>query len=776
MHWFIHVVSILLLTTLSASASPNETALSACVCAVRKYDPFTCHIPSLECPDDNEPLLPLVVPLLPLIITSVSLVSHTEATTSQKLEKEPLSTMETSTQPQATQSIHLADSPKPSTSSSTSFEDPSPSSYESQQGTPDILLSFEEWRKRFIEMEGKKTTRKRVTAGNRKGRQQIIDSLDGGLGDDVGSMFEHPDDGTPQAFYEPNQLSDVIPEKGSVDWTAPLRQRPPPAAEAVNPRVEEPTAAQSARPFTSSKVVAAKPKPSPADNVNILKKLKEKYNYASIDCAATVLSVNKEARGATSILYESKDQYMLNECSAKRFVIVNLCEFILIDTLVMANYEFFSSTFKDFRVWVADVYPPEEQIPPKKWELLGQWRARNTRDVQIFNVPNQEKWWQYIKIEFLSHYGHEYFCPLSLLRVHGTPQMEFFNLYEKPTMAPPDDEKSDDTGKEDEDETSSHDRLWPVELEAKMNQAPFVLPPIQTALHIPEDAEAFLTSLQAQDVEDVHVANQFVPHSTEAAAVVGREGNTSREVPLENAQQDQEASHVSTAQSEKASSSSPDVVSVVCDGEDCAAVVDHHNATNDTTHIQSPSTVTSPVDPPAPTPPLISYNASSSGHPATTDAMSPPAPPVDEHVTTSTPPPSASPSTTFPATDDAQQQKLLLNAYNPQPVPATGESIYKTIMKRLGMLELNATLSQRYLEEQNKMLHDVFTRMDQNHREQLRMLVGHLNETSVKRIEALKRKYEQLYQATLIEVEQQRLETTHELKELSSKVHIMADQ
>jgi hypothetical protein len=76
-------------------------------------------------------------------------------------------------------------------------------------------------------------------------------------------------------------------------------------------------------------------------------------------------------------LFESKDQYLLNKCSADKFVIINLCEEILIDTIVLANFEFFSSTFKDFRVYVANTYPT------KDWQLLGQWQAKNTRDLQV---------------------------------------------------------------------------------------------------------------------------------------------------------------------------------------------------------------------------------------------------------------------------------------------------------------------------------------------------------------------------------------------------------
>ncbi|KAI5299018.1 hypothetical protein KEM55_002669, partial [Ascosphaera atra] len=150
---------------------------------------------------------------------------------------------------------------------------------------------------------------------------------------------------------------------------------------------------------------------------------KERSNYASFDCAATVLKTNPECSGASAVLIENKDTYMLNKCSAKdKFVILELCDDILIDTIVLANYEFFSSRFRTFRVSVSDRYPPKSG----EWKELGTFEALNTRDTQAFPVENPLIWARYVKIEFLTHYGNEFYCPLSLIRVHGTTMMEEF--------------------------------------------------------------------------------------------------------------------------------------------------------------------------------------------------------------------------------------------------------------------------------------------------------------------------------------------------------------
>ncbi|TKA61210.1 hypothetical protein B0A49_08527, partial [Cryomyces minteri] len=158
------------------------------------------------------------------------------------------------------------------------------------------------------------------------------------------------------------------------------------------------------------------------------KTCKERFNYASFDCAATVLKTNPQCRSASSVLVENKDSYMLNECAApNKFIIVELCDDILVDTVVLANLEFFSSMFRTFRLSVSDRYP----VKLDRWKNLGVYEARNSREVQAFLVENPLIWARYLRVEFLSHYGNEYYCPISLLRVHGTTMMEEFRHQEE---------------------------------------------------------------------------------------------------------------------------------------------------------------------------------------------------------------------------------------------------------------------------------------------------------------------------------------------------------
>jgi len=151
------------------------------------------------------------------------------------------------------------------------------------------------------------------------------------------------------------------------------------------------------------------------------KSYKGRFNYASLDCAATIVKTNKEAKGATAILNANKDTYLLNQCKASNsFVIVELCEDILIDEVLIGNFEFFSSVFKDIRVSVSDRYPSPD------WKVIGEFTAKNLRNLQTFHISDPKIWAKFLKVEFLSHYGNEYYCPISSLQVHGKTMMEQF--------------------------------------------------------------------------------------------------------------------------------------------------------------------------------------------------------------------------------------------------------------------------------------------------------------------------------------------------------------
>ncbi|KDP28977.1 hypothetical protein JCGZ_19528 [Jatropha curcas] len=136
-------------------------------------------------------------------------------------------------------------------------------------------------------------------------------------------------------------------------------------------------------------------------------------NYASASKGAKVLAFNKEAKGASNILGRDKDKYLRNPCSAEeKFVIIELSEETLVDTIEVANFEHYSSNLKDFELLGSMVYPTDA------WFRLGNFTAANVKLAQRFTLQ-EPQWVRYLKLNLLSHYGSEFYCTLSVVEVYG---------------------------------------------------------------------------------------------------------------------------------------------------------------------------------------------------------------------------------------------------------------------------------------------------------------------------------------------------------------------
>ncbi|KAL9039677.1 MAG: hypothetical protein Q9214_004780, partial [Letrouitia sp. 1 TL-2023] len=245
------------------------------------------------------------------------------------------------------------------------------------------FLSFEEWKKQNLEKAGQSAE----NVGSGRGASIDPKRRHAGINNALDSLGE---DAEIEIDFGGFVSSEAATQPISSTGRSPANQKPIQTSRSSNERYSE------------------RPSSSRMRSKDAGKTCKERSNYASFDCAATVLKTNPESKGATYVLLENKDSYMLNECTAKnKFLIVELCDNILIDTIVLANYEFFSSIFRTFRVSVSDRYP----VRIDKWRDLGEFEARNAREVQAFLVEEPQIWARYLRIEFLTHFGNEYYCP-----------------------------------------------------------------------------------------------------------------------------------------------------------------------------------------------------------------------------------------------------------------------------------------------------------------------------------------------------------------------------
>lgn len=119
--------------------------------------------------------------------------------------------------------------------------------------------------------------------------------------------------------------------------------------------------------------------------------LTDRFNYASLDCSARVHGAHRSAKSPSNVLSSKRDRYMLSPCKPangeSQFIVVELCEDIRIDTVQLANFEFFSGVFKDFSVHVAKT----DATNDKSWEDAGTYRAKNIRGVQVYYPASQQE-------------------------------------------------------------------------------------------------------------------------------------------------------------------------------------------------------------------------------------------------------------------------------------------------------------------------------------------------------------------------------------------------
>ncbi|XP_008805841.2 SUN domain-containing protein 4-like [Phoenix dactylifera] len=228
----------------------------------------------------------------------------------------------------------------------------------------------------------------------------------------VGSSTEvlvNEDDKVNLATFGKEQVTEIVSESDiKLDKDAPLKSD---RLSRIAPGLDE----------FKSKAITAKEKPISTQAGSVIHRIEpggKEYNYASATKGAKVLDFNKEAKGASNILDKDKDRYLRNPCSAEeKYVVIELSEETLVDTIEIANFEHYSSNLKDFELLSSLIYPTDN------WVKLSNFTAANVKHAQRFSLP-EPKWARYLKLNLLSHYGSEFYCTLSVVEVYGVDAVE----------------------------------------------------------------------------------------------------------------------------------------------------------------------------------------------------------------------------------------------------------------------------------------------------------------------------------------------------------------
>ena len=154
------------------------------------------------------------------------------------------------------------------------------------------------------------------------------------------------------------------------------------------------------------------------DDDDHLKGKGKKMNFASSGAGASVINHSPEsAKGYSNLLTDDKDKYALSQCSEKKWVVILLSEECIVKSVVMANYERYSSTLKEFQLLASSTWPPEKN----EWIDLGTYTAEPKLGEQSFSISENKYAGtvRYLKVKFNSHYSNEALCTYSQIKVHG---------------------------------------------------------------------------------------------------------------------------------------------------------------------------------------------------------------------------------------------------------------------------------------------------------------------------------------------------------------------
>ncbi|KAK0622869.1 UNC-like C-terminal-domain-containing protein, partial [Immersiella caudata] len=570
------------------------------------------------------------------------------------------------------------------------------------------FMSFEEWKEMMLRKSGQDPAKLK----DKKAHEHKVDR-------DPTMTGHEPDSIGEDGEIDFDALSEKVSELASSSSGEPT---PHPGNEVEEPVLHE----DGVAPYYRSKDAG--------------KTCKERFSYSSFDAGATILKTSPGAKNPKAILVENKDTYMLLECRTKnKFVIVELSDDILVDTVVLANFEFFSSMIRQFRVSVSDRYP----VKLEKWVDLGTFEARNTRDIQAFLVEHPQIYTKYIRIEFLSHYGNEYYCPVSLLRIHGTRMLDSWKEQSH------DDDVEQIEGSRpqealiDSNQTDTQADVTPSNTtDSSSPHTSFVemgLSPWQPVFYYNFSEETCV--LRSPTTEDPTPVSIGADHNHSALA--GHHENNTAPSP--------QATPPSEAVRSPGSSSGP------------AAAAQH--VAPQSTQSGTPSAASSAQAQKAAH--VNSHDSSSHTHSSKASTARP-----DGHSDNSS---FRSSGTTATSSVTTSRNKTASSSAS-SASPTVQESFFKTVTKRLQLLESNTSLSLQYIEEQSRFLQEALLKMEKKQASRVDAFLDSLNKTALAELRTVRTQYDQIWQSTVIALETQREQSQREIVALSGRLAVLADE
>lgn len=309
------------------------------------------------------------------------------------------------------------------------------------------------------------------------------------------------------------------------------------------------------------------------------------------------------------------------------------------------------------------------------------------------------------RIEFLTHYGSEFYCPLSLVRVHGTTMLEEYK-------------NEGDSSRSDEEITETAEEVGkPIEVEQQLpvqEQKTFdnstVVSPVLEILENTSPLNASVLELAALEFSILETATCAADYSAIEAHDIPNQTSPKTTV-----------------------SASGSANTTVATPSDSKASSEREKTTNSETHMASRSE---------------SQDGTVRGSSANSS-------------TTKTSGASGEDSTS------TMEPTKVTSSAPPSPNPTTQESFFKSVNKRLQMLESNSSLSLLYIEEQSRMLRDAFSKVEKRQMAKMNTFLEELNTTVIDEIRNLHLVYQSLRTIVLDDFEHQQREVSTAASQLA---------
>ncbi|WVF71348.1 hypothetical protein IAT40_006151 [Kwoniella sp. CBS 6097] len=483
---------------------------------------------------------------------------------------------------------------------------------------------------------------------------------------------------------------------------------------------------------STSQISSQQPSASPPPHHN-------RYNYASPDCSARIHSSSPQTQHASSLLHKSRDRYMLTPCKAKEhWVVVELCDEIRIEAVEVAVWEFFSGVVREVRVSVGGEDDEEYEDDPDdgvngrspKWKEVGSFIGKNIRGVQTFKLPQPTSFHRFIRLDFPSYFGTEYYCPVSQLKVYGMNQMEAFKWEQKRISAAAKEKEKEKEKNGNNRDKEAEERKTREERERKEQKDK------------DEKAKQELREKELDELEKLlhEQAGRVVPDILTETAILSKLQQTTSTPSASSKVPKTSKSSVSTtsASTRKDPSSASAQVSSRQINASATSVETKQVRTGTNATSQSSNTA------------LSQASSSSSSSFATSQS------------------PSSSSSKTITETP------ISTSTYSRSPPPRSdsSESIYAFIIRRLNALEGNSTLVARYIEEQAKVMRHMLTRVERGWED----WKGDWEGEDRGRWEQERMRQEDRLGRVISQLEQQKIAMEAERKEIQTQLRVLADE